>query len=118
MVVEHSDRTDFTLPVDEPNRVGMIVSHFLGYVRDNSLWTAAGPIDGTRMALTAGIGNDFTNARFDNWLLRADLRQYFRLGLRSSNARTALSTGAAAISISEQKPFLRVNSASLTSLSS
>lgn len=86
MVVEYSDRTDFTLPVDQPRRTGMIVSHFLGYVRDNSLWTAAGPIDGTRMALSAGIGNDFSNARFDNWTVRADLRHYFRLGLRSAYA--------------------------------
>jgi hypothetical protein len=86
MVVEHSDRTDFTLPVDQPNRKGLIVSHFLAYVRDNSLWTSAGPIDGTRLSLTGGIGNDFTNARFDNWLLRADVRHYFRLGLRSAYA--------------------------------
>ena len=86
MVVEHSDRIDFTLPVDEPRRVGIIVSHFLSYVRDNSIWTAAGPIDGTRVALTGGIGNDFTNARFDNWVLRADLRRYQRIGLRSAYA--------------------------------
>ncbi len=86
MVVERSDRIDFTLPVDEPRRVGVIVSHFLSYVKDNSLWTTAGPIDGTRMALTGGIGNDFTNARFDYWVLRGDLRHYFRLGLRSAYA--------------------------------
>jgi hypothetical protein len=86
MVVERSDRVDFTLPVDEPRRVGVIVSHFLSYVRDNSIWTTAGPIDGSRFALTGGIGNDFTNARFDNWTLRADLRRYFRIGLRSAYA--------------------------------
>ena len=37
-VVEHSDRVDFTLPVDQPQRVGWIASHYLGYVHDNSLW--------------------------------------------------------------------------------
>ena len=86
MVVEYSDRIDFTLPVDEPRRMGVIVSHFLGYVKDNSLWTSAGPIDGARWSFTGGIGNDFTNARFDNWLLRGDIRHYIRLGLRSAYA--------------------------------
>ena len=52
--LEHSDRVDFTLPVDEPRRVGWIASHYLSYVHDNSLWLASGPIDGGRLALTAG----------------------------------------------------------------
>ena len=50
MVVEHSDRVDFTLPVDEPRRVGWLASHYLSYVRDNSLWIPSGPIDGGRLA--------------------------------------------------------------------
>ena len=90
VVVEHSDRVDFTLPVDQPRRVGWIASHYLSYVHDNSLWIPSGPIDGTRFSLTAGISSDFTNSRFDSYLLSGDWRRYFRLGSRSAFAVRAL----------------------------
>ncbi len=83
-VAEHSDRVDFTLPVEEPRRVGWIASHYLSFVRDNALWIPSGPIDGGRLSLTAGISSDFSNSRFDSYLLSADWRRYFRLGRRSS----------------------------------
>jgi len=86
VVVEHSDRVDFTLPVDQPRRVGWIASHYLSYVHDNSLWIPSGPIDGTRFSLTAGISSDFSNSRFDSYLLSADWRRYFRMGRRSAYA--------------------------------
>lgn len=84
VVIEHSDRVDFTLPVDEPRRVGWIASHYLSYVRDNSLWIPSGPIDGGRFSLTAGVSSDFSNSRFDSYLLSADWRRYLRLGNRSA----------------------------------
>jgi hypothetical protein len=90
MVVEHSDRVDFTLPVDEPRRVGWIASHYLSYVHDNSLWVPSGPIDGARLSLTAGISTDFTNSRLDSYVLSGDWRRYFRLGSRSTYAVRAL----------------------------
>ncbi len=90
VVMEHSDRIDFTLPVDEPRRVGWIASHYLSYVHDNSLWIPSGPIDGARLSLTAGISSDFTNSRFDSYLLSGDWRRYFRLGSRSTYAVRAL----------------------------
>ncbi|HET6778421.1 MAG TPA: hypothetical protein VFH26_05995, partial [Gemmatimonadales bacterium] len=90
LVVEHSDRVDFTLPVDQPRRVGWIASHYLSYVHDNSLWIPSGPIDGTRFSLTAGISSDFSNSRFDSYLLSGDWRRYFRLGSRSAYAVRAL----------------------------
>jgi hypothetical protein len=83
-VVEHSDRVDFSLPVDEPRRVGWIASHFMTYVHDNSLWVNSGPIDGSRLSLTAGLSNDFSNSRFDSYLVSADWRRYFRLGRRTA----------------------------------
>ncbi|HEY7614304.1 MAG TPA: hypothetical protein VH764_14975 [Gemmatimonadales bacterium] len=83
-VAEHSDRVDFTLPVDQPQRVGWIASHFLGYVHDNSLWVNSGPIDGGRFSITAGLSNDFTNSRFDSYLVSADWRRYLRLGRRTA----------------------------------
>jgi hypothetical protein len=90
VVVEHSDRFDFTLEVDEPRRVGWIASHYLSYVHDNSLWIPSGPIDGTRFSLTGGISSDFSNSRFDSYLLSGDWRRYFRLGSRSTYAVRAL----------------------------
>jgi hypothetical protein len=89
VVIEHSDRVDFTLPVDEPRRVGWIASHYVSYVRDNSLWLPSGPIDGGRFALTAGVSSDFSNSRFDGYLLSGDWRHYFRLGRRSAWALRA-----------------------------
>lgn len=89
VVAEHSDRVDFTLPVDQPRRVGWIASHFLSYVHDNSLWVNSGPIDGGRLSLTAGLSNDFSNSRFDSYLLSADWRRYLRLGRRSAWALRA-----------------------------
>ncbi|HXE56930.1 MAG TPA: hypothetical protein VNK43_02920 [Gemmatimonadales bacterium] len=87
MVVERSDRTDFTLPtVEEPRRVGWIASHFVSFVHDNSLWLPTGPIDGDRVNLTAGLSSDFSNSRFDSFLLSGDYRKYFRLGRRSAYA--------------------------------
>jgi hypothetical protein len=68
VVIEHSDRVDFTLPVDEPRRVGWIASHYVSYVRDNSLWL---PADDRRQALrAAGVSSDFSNSR-DSYLYRA-----------------------------------------------
>jgi hypothetical protein len=86
VVVEHSDRVDFTLAVDQPRRVGWIASHYLSFVHDNSLWIPSGPIDGRRLSFTAGISSDFTNSRFDSYLLSGDWRRYFRLGQRSTYA--------------------------------
>jgi hypothetical protein len=84
VVAEHSDRVDFTLPVDKPRRVGWIASHYLSYVHDNSLWIYSGPIDGGRLSLTAGLSNDFSNSRFDSYVVSADWRRYLRLGSRST----------------------------------
>ena len=83
-VVEYSDRLDFTLPVDEPRRLGWIASHYASYVHDNALWMPSGPIDGSRFSLTAGVSSDFTNSRFDSYLVTADYRRYFRFGRRET----------------------------------
>jgi hypothetical protein len=90
VVVEHSDRVDFTLPVDQPRRVGWIASHYLSFVHDNALWISSGPIDGRRFSFTAGVSSDFSNSRFDSYVLSGDWRKYFRLGRRSTYAIRAL----------------------------
>jgi WD40-like Beta Propeller Repeat len=86
MVMEHSNRFDFTLDVDEPRRVGWIATHYLSYVHDNAIWINSGPIDGARFSVLGGLSNDFTNARFDSYFLSADWRKYLRMGSRSGYA--------------------------------
>jgi hypothetical protein len=83
-IIEHSDRVDFTLTVDEPRRVGWIASHFVSYVHDNALWISSGPIDGSRFSVTTGLSSDFTNSRFDSYLITGDYRRYFRFGQRTA----------------------------------
>ncbi len=83
---EHSDRFDFTLPVDQPRRVGWIANQYLTFVHDNALWTATGPIDGHALSVTGGIASDFSNSRFDSYSTIVDGRQYLRLGRKSAVA--------------------------------
>jgi len=90
VVVEHSDRTDFVIPTDTPRRKGWLVSQYLSYVHDNALWMSSGPIDGTYFSVTAGVSNDFSNARFDSWQVSADARRYLRLTRRSAYAIRAI----------------------------
>jgi len=84
--LEHSDRVDFVIPVSTPRRVGWIASHYLTYVRDNTLWMSTGPVDGGYLGITGGLSKDFSNARFDSFLLGVDIRRYFRLARRSAYA--------------------------------
>lgn len=89
--VAQSDRTDFSFTdagtaAGFAHRRGIVTSNYLTFVHDNSLWLATGPIDGGRASLTAGVVSDLQNARFDSYLLSADVRRYFRSGLRTAVA--------------------------------
>ena len=86
LVVEHSDRLDFVIPVANPRRVGWIASHYLTYVHDNTLWMSTGPVDGGYFGITGGLSKDFSNARFDSFLVGVDIRRYLRLARRSAYA--------------------------------
>jgi hypothetical protein len=86
---EYSDRTDLSFSpsgVLFPHRAGLLTSNYLSFVHDNSLWLPTGPIDGGRERITGGIVNDLQNARFDSWVLSADLRRYLRTSLKSALA--------------------------------
>lgn len=87
--LEHSDRTDFTIPVAEPTRIGWIATHSLNFTYDNALWAYSGPIDGTHLSLTGSIANDFSHARFDNYTVALDARKYLRFGKNSAYALRA-----------------------------
>ena len=89
--IERSDRLDLTTQdVDEPRRVGWLVSNYLTYVKDNTLWLSTGPIDGERYNLTGGLVNDLSHGRFDSWLVSADVRKYLRTSLHSALALRVL----------------------------
>lgn len=85
-VIEHSDRFDFTLPVESPRRKGWIASQYFTYTHNSSLWLPSGPIDGHLLSVTGGIGSDFSNARFDSYTTVVDARKYLRLAGRSAIA--------------------------------
>lgn len=68
------------------DRKGMIATHYLSFVRDNSLWLPTGPIDGSRTNLTVGLVMNVKKLSTENALAVLDLRRYFRLGLRSAYA--------------------------------
>ena len=90
-IAEHSNRVDFTLPVDQPRRVGWIATHFLSYVHDNSLWINSGPIDGGRFSLTGWLSNDFSNSRFDSYLVSGDIHsRYLQLGSGSASGASGV----------------------------
>lgn len=87
--LEFSDRTDFGFSGSGeafPRRRGILTSNFVSFVHDNSLWLPTGPIDGGRERFTAGTVTDFQNARFDSWVLSADVRRYIRTTLKSAFA--------------------------------
>jgi hypothetical protein len=88
--IEYSDRLDFSFDpgsgVFFPRRSGVLTTNSLSYVHDNSLWLPTGPIDGGRERYTAGIVTDLRNARFDSWVLSADVRRYLRTGLKTALA--------------------------------
>jgi hypothetical protein len=88
--LEFSDRFDFTLPVAEPRRRGLIATQALSFVFDNSVWTDTGPIDGQRFALTGSLSNDLSSGRFDGWFATGDYRTYFRTSRQSAFATRAL----------------------------
>ncbi|MBW8771740.1 MAG: PD40 domain-containing protein [Gemmatimonadetes bacterium] len=90
LTLEFSDRFDFTLPVAEPHRRGLIATQAVSYVFDNSAWNETGPIDGQRFGLTASLSNDLSSGRFDGWFASGDWRAYLRTSRQSAFATRAL----------------------------
>ncbi|MEO6067710.1 MAG: hypothetical protein ABIQ41_06985 [Gemmatimonadales bacterium] len=82
--LEYSDRFDFTLPVSQPRRRGLIATQSVSYVFDNSIWGVYGPIDGQRFGLTTSLSSDLSSGRFDGWFASADYRSYLRTTRQSA----------------------------------
>jgi outer membrane protein assembly factor BamA len=55
---------------------------FLSHVVDKTLWTIGGPLKGWRFYVTGGRTFDFRNRGFDDVVLHADVRKYFKIANR------------------------------------
>jgi Tol biopolymer transport system component len=73
------------LPVD-----GVLVSNFVNYSFDNSLWSLTGPLDGTRTNVTLGYTTDIYHAQQNYYTAILDYRNYSRLTTRSAFAFRSL----------------------------
>jgi hypothetical protein len=82
--LEYSDRFDFTLPVEEPRRTGLIATQTLSYTFDNTAWTWTGPIDGFRLGVAGSLATNLSGGRIDGWFLSGDWRAYLRTSRQSA----------------------------------
>jgi outer membrane protein assembly factor BamA len=78
----HSDKEWFGFE----ERKALLASHFVSFVKDNSIWSPSGPIEGERLNLTIGNTFDIRYSNVNYYTLLLDYRHYFRIGLRSAYA--------------------------------
>lgn len=67
-------------------RDAVLVSNFISYVKDNSIWGPTGPMDGRRFLVRAGFTNDLRYNNVNYYTLICDYRRYFRLSQRTAYA--------------------------------
>ena len=68
------------------DREAFLVTNYLSWVYDNTVWDISGPIDGRRYNFTLGMTTALDRARMFNRLAMADVRHYYRLGRFSALA--------------------------------
>jgi len=68
------------------DREKVLMTNYVSWVYDNSLWDISGPIDGHRYNLTLGITTSLNDMNNFNRLVSVDVRHYFRLGRYSAFA--------------------------------
>ena len=61
------------------NSRSLLLSNYISYVKDNTLWAWTGPLDGERLNLTLGYTTDITNSNINYYSLFFDYRKYIRL---------------------------------------
>ncbi len=64
----------------------LLVSNFVSYIKDNSLWGPSGPMDGERLNFTVGNTIDVNKSNVNFYTVIADYRRYFRTSLRTAYA--------------------------------
>lgn len=57
----------------------LLLSNYISYVKDNSIWYYTGPVDGERLNVTLGYTTDIQNSNVNYYSVLADYRRYFRL---------------------------------------
>ncbi len=62
----------------------------LSYIKDTSIWDPSGPVDGTRLNISASQAIDVGKLRTFNSIYGIDFRKYFRLGAHSAYASRLL----------------------------
>jgi WD40 repeat protein len=67
-------------------REALLVSNFISFVSDNSIWDISGPLEGHRYNLTLGLTAALDKGRMYSRTGVADVRHYFRLGRYSAFA--------------------------------
>ncbi|MGH7681742.1 MAG: hypothetical protein ACRENN_07110, partial [Candidatus Eiseniibacteriota bacterium] len=60
-------------------RQGILATHQISLVSDNTLWYSTGPLDGSRLNLTGAITTNLNTGRNENVTILADIRRYFRV---------------------------------------
>ena len=68
------------------DRRGLLTTNSISLVKDNSLWFATGPRDGSRYNLTGALTTNWNEGRTENVTLSADMRRYLRVSQWTSFA--------------------------------
>jgi len=67
-------------------REGLLATHSISVVSDNTLWFPTGPRDGSRLNVTGSITTNLSSGRNESVTLLADIRRYFRVSQWTSVA--------------------------------
>jgi len=81
--IRYSDRDKWLFRF---RRKGAMMTNYISFVSDNSLWDISGPIEGHRYNLTFGLTTRLEEGRQYNRIGLIDLRHYLRLGKYSAFA--------------------------------
>ena len=68
------------------DREGVLATHSISLVEDNSLWFGTGPRDGGRLNFTGSLTTNLNTGRNENVTVLADIRRYFRVSQWTSVA--------------------------------
>ncbi|MEW6049655.1 MAG: hypothetical protein AB1644_01125 [Candidatus Zixiibacteriota bacterium] len=68
------------------SREVVLLSNYVSWIYDNSLWDVTGPLEGRRYNLTVGLTTSLNEGKVYNRLAFGDIRHYFRLGKYSAFA--------------------------------
>ena len=81
--IRYSDKEWF---VGNRRRKALLISNFISFIKDNSLWGPSGPIDGERYNFTLGNTIDIQHTNVNFYTIIVDYRRYFRLSNRVTHA--------------------------------